>query len=44
MTGMVRIGLVMNLIGVALVTLALYLFAVPVFHISLTQVPAWALP
>jgi sodium-dependent dicarboxylate transporter 2/3/5 len=44
MTGMVRIGLVMNVIGVALVTLALYLFAVPVFHISLTQVPAWALP
>jgi len=39
---MVRIGLIMNFIGVVLVTLIMYLLAIPVFNISLTQVPAWA--
>jgi len=42
MTAMVRIGLIMNLIGVLLVTLIMYLLAIPVFNISLTQLPAWA--
>jgi len=42
MTAMVRIGLIMNLIGVLLVTLIMYLLAIPVFGISLTQLPAWA--
>jgi sodium-dependent dicarboxylate transporter 2/3/5 len=42
MTAMVRIGLIMNVIGVVLVTLIMYLLAIPVFDISLTQLPAWA--
>jgi sodium-dependent dicarboxylate transporter 2/3/5 len=41
MPGMVRAGICMNLIGVVLVTLVLYLLVIPVFGISLTQVPAW---
>jgi sodium-dependent dicarboxylate transporter 2/3/5 len=41
MTAMVRIGLIMNLIGVVLVTLIMYLLAIPVFNISLTQLPGW---
>jgi sodium-dependent dicarboxylate transporter 2/3/5 len=41
MTAMVRIGLIMNLIGVVLVVLIMYLLAIPVFNISLTQLPAW---
>jgi sodium-dependent dicarboxylate transporter 2/3/5 len=44
MPEMVRIGIIMNLIGVALVVLIMYLCAVPVFHISLTQAPAWITP
>lgn len=42
MTGMVRTGIIMNLIGVALVTLILYLLVIPVFGVSLSQMPAWA--
>ncbi|HER44227.1 MAG TPA: hypothetical protein ENO08_07200 [Candidatus Eisenbacteria bacterium] len=42
MTGMVKAGVVMNLIGVVLVTLVLYLLVIPVFGISLTGLPAWA--
>ena len=41
MTGMVRAGVVMNLIGVVLVTLVLYLLVIPVFGISPTRLPAW---
>ncbi len=41
MTGMVRAGIFMNLIGVVLVTLVLYLLVIPIFGISLTQLPAW---
>jgi sodium-dependent dicarboxylate transporter 2/3/5 len=41
MTGMVRAGVVMNLIGVVLVTLVLYLLVIPAFGISLTHLPAW---
>ena len=33
MTAMVRVGIIMNLIGVVLVTLIMYLLAVPVFNI-----------
>jgi sodium-dependent dicarboxylate transporter 2/3/5 len=44
MAKMVRIGLVMNLIGVVIVTLVMYLLAIPVFNISLTEMPAWAHP
>ncbi len=40
-TGMVRAGVVMNLIGVVLVTLVLYLLVIPAFGISLTQLPSW---
>jgi sodium-dependent dicarboxylate transporter 2/3/5 len=43
MTGMVRVGVLMNLIGVALVTLIMYLLAFRLFGISLTGVPSWAL-
>jgi sodium-dependent dicarboxylate transporter 2/3/5 len=42
MPGMVRAGVFMNLIGVVLVTLVLYLLVIPVFGISLAQMPAWA--
>jgi sodium-dependent dicarboxylate transporter 2/3/5 len=42
MPGMVRAGIVMNLIGVALVTLIMYLLAFPLFGVSLSEVPAWA--
>jgi sodium-dependent dicarboxylate transporter 2/3/5 len=42
MPAMVRIGIIMNLVGVALVTLIMYLLAIPAFNISLTQLPAWA--
>jgi sodium-dependent dicarboxylate transporter 2/3/5 len=42
MTAMVRIGIIMNLVGVALVTLIMYLLAIPAFGISLTHLPAWA--
>ncbi len=41
MTGMVRVGVLMNLIGVVLVTLIVYLLAIPVFGISLSKLPAW---
>jgi sodium-dependent dicarboxylate transporter 2/3/5 len=44
MTAMVRIGIVMNLIGVMLVALVVYLLGIPVFNISAGGVPAWALP
>ena len=38
---MARAGLVLNLIGVLLVTLLTYFLAVPVFEISFTELPAW---
>jgi sodium-dependent dicarboxylate transporter 2/3/5 len=41
MPAMVRAGLLMNLIGVVLVTLVLYLLVIPVFGISLAGLPAW---
>ena len=41
MTAMVRTGLILNFIGIVLVILIMYLFAIPVFNISLTQLPAW---
>lgn len=41
MQGMVRAGIFMNLIGVVLVTLVLYLLVIPAFGISLTRLPAW---
>jgi sodium-dependent dicarboxylate transporter 2/3/5 len=44
MSGMVRIGLIMNLIGVVLVTLVMYLLAVHVLGIVPGVVPAWAAP
>jgi sodium-dependent dicarboxylate transporter 2/3/5 len=42
MTGMVKTGILLNFIGVALVTIILYLLVIPLFGISLSQVPAWA--
>jgi len=41
MTAMVRIGIIMNVIGVLLVTLIMYLLAIPVFNVSLSGLPAW---
>jgi sodium-dependent dicarboxylate transporter 2/3/5 len=39
---MARAGLALDLMGVALITLVIYLLAVPVFGITLGQLPAWA--
>ncbi|MCK4350413.1 MAG: anion permease, partial [Candidatus Krumholzibacteria bacterium] len=41
MQGMVRAGVFMNLMGVVLVTLVLYLLVIPAFGISLARLPAW---
>jgi sodium-dependent dicarboxylate transporter 2/3/5 len=41
MPGMVRVGILMNLIGVALVTLIMYLLVIHVFGISISELPAW---
>ncbi len=41
MTGMVRAGIVLNCIGVALVTIIIYLLVLPVFGITLSSLPAW---
>jgi sodium-dependent dicarboxylate transporter 2/3/5 len=41
MTGMIRTGVVMNLIGVVLITLLMYLLVVPVFGVTITHLPAW---
>ena len=41
MPGMVRVGIFMNLIGVIIVTLIMYLLVVPVFGISFTNMPSW---
>jgi sodium-dependent dicarboxylate transporter 2/3/5 len=42
MTRMMRTGIVMNLVGVVLVTLVIYLLAVPVFGITFGSLPVWA--
>jgi sodium-dependent dicarboxylate transporter 2/3/5 len=39
---MARTGLVLNFLGVALITLLMYLVAVHVFGITLTEIPVWA--
>jgi solute carrier family 13 (sodium-dependent dicarboxylate transporter), member 2/3/5 len=39
---MARTGLGLNLIGAILITLTIYLLAIPVFGISLTGLPPWA--
>jgi solute carrier family 13 (sodium-dependent dicarboxylate transporter), member 2/3/5 len=39
---MVKIGIVMNIIGLVLITFLVYFFAAPVFNISWTDFPAWA--
>ncbi len=39
---MARAGLLVNLVGVLLVTLVTYFLAVPVFDIAFDQLPAWA--
>jgi len=39
---MAKAGLVINLIGAVLVTLLVYLLAIPVFEINLNQMPSWA--
>jgi sodium-dependent dicarboxylate transporter 2/3/5 len=38
---MVRTGLVMNLLGLMLILLLVYLLASPVFNIDWQQVPSW---
>jgi solute carrier family 13 (sodium-dependent dicarboxylate transporter), member 2/3/5 len=40
---MARTGIGLNLIGAVLITLAIYLLAIPVFGITLTGLPPWAL-
>lgn len=42
MTGMVRVGVLMNFIGVAIVTLIVYLLAIPLFGIVVSELPSWA--
>jgi sodium-dependent dicarboxylate transporter 2/3/5 len=39
---MVKIGIVMNLVGLLLITLFLYLTAAGIFHFDWTSMPAWA--
>jgi len=39
---MARAGILLNLIGVVLITLITYFLAVPVFEIVLGEVPEWA--
>jgi sodium-dependent dicarboxylate transporter 2/3/5 len=39
---MVKIGIVMNLVGLILITLFLYLTAAGIFHFDWTSMPAWA--
>ncbi len=41
MQDMIKTGILLNLIGVVLVTLAMYLVGVSVFHIDLHSFPAW---
>ena len=39
---MVKIGFMMNIIGLLLIAAAVYLLAEPIFNIEWNQVPAWA--
>ncbi|MBI5182989.1 MAG: hypothetical protein HY999_01305, partial [Nitrospinae bacterium] len=39
---MAKAGFGMNLIGIFLITLFVYIIAVPVFGISLSGLPSWA--
>ena len=39
---MVRTGIILNLIGVALITLLIYLVAKPLLGIELDTLPSWA--
>jgi sodium-dependent dicarboxylate transporter 2/3/5 len=41
MPAMVRAGVVMNVIGVVLVTIIMYILVIPMFGISLSRLPAW---
>jgi sodium-dependent dicarboxylate transporter 2/3/5 len=40
---MARAGLLLNLIGVVLITALVYSIAIPLFGIVLGEVPAWAI-
>jgi len=42
MQDMVRVGIIMNLIGIVLITATIYLLGVHVFGIDLSAMPAWA--
>ncbi len=42
MADMIRIGIVMNLIGIVLITAFIYLLGIAVFNIDLAQMPDWA--
>jgi sodium-dependent dicarboxylate transporter 2/3/5 len=44
MIDMIRAGIILNVIGVCLITGMVYLIGLRVFDIDLTQMPAWALP
>ncbi len=41
---MARAGLLLNLIGVILITVTVYVIGVPVFGITPTELPVWAIP
>lgn len=41
MTGMVKAGFFMNLIGILLVTLFMYFLVIPLFGVSVGELPAW---
>lgn len=42
MMKMVKTGIWLNLIGVAIVFLAVYFIGIPVFHINISTIPTWA--
>jgi sodium-dependent dicarboxylate transporter 2/3/5 len=40
---MARVGIILNLIGIVLITAAIYLVGIPVLGIDLSSMPSWAL-
>ena len=43
MADMIRAGIVLNIIGIIMITAFVYLLGLSVFDIDLNQMPAWAL-
>jgi sodium-dependent dicarboxylate transporter 2/3/5 len=42
MADMMRVGIIMNLVGVVMITAFIYVLGVAIFNIDLSQMPAWA--